>query len=310
MKPRLIVLASYPKSGNTWLRLVLNNLLQNDGLPVSINDINIGNYGNRRWLFDHYGPWPSSDLNDNEIDCLWPDVYRQFNGDGERTEFLKCHANASRNTDSEWVFPPETIRAVLHLVRHPFDVAMSLANHFGTTLEQAVETMTASASTEKKSRRGLNIRLSDRWGNWRDHCTSWLDAAQTYFVVTMRYEDLLANPRASFCRLARAAGVNFTDDALTKALEHTRFESLQKQEAEKGFREHESQGRQFFRAGRSGTWQGHLSDAMRRQLIAQCGEVMSQFGYGEDGEIRSTFVENSVHFKGDIRNGFESRKRY
>jgi len=297
MKPRLVVLASYPKSGNTWLRLVLDNLLRIDDQPVSINDIEIGHYRNRRWLFDYYAPWPSSELDEDEITCLWPEVYRQFNADGDRLEFFKCHNNASRNKDGEWIFPPETIRTVLHLVRHPFDIAMSLANHFGFTLEQAVETMTASTSTEKEQRQGLSPRLLEHWGNWRDHCTNWLDAARTYFVVRLRYEDLLANPHASFGMLARAAGVNFTDDALAQVLERTRFEFLQKQEAENGFRERLPQSRQFFRAGRPGTWQGYLNDTMRHQLIAQCGDVMNQLGYGEEGEIRSIFVENLEHFE-------------
>lgn len=297
MKPRLVILASYPKSGNTWLRLVLNNLLRINDKPITINDIEIGHYRNRRWLFDYYAPWPSSDLYDEEINCLWPEVYRQFNADGEQLEFFKCHSNASRNNNGEWIFPPETIRTVLHLVRHPFDVAMSMANHFGFTLEQAVETMTASAPIEKAQQHGPNTRLPEHWSNWRDHCTSWLNATRTYFVLRLRYEDLLENPHAGFCMLARAAGIDFTSVALTRVLESTCFEALQKQEAENGFRERLPQSGPFFRAGRSGTWRGYLNDTLRRKLIAQCGDVMNQLGYGEEGEIRSIFPKNSVHFQ-------------
>jgi len=34
-----IWLASYPKSGNTWLRLLITNLSAKDGKPVDINDL-------------------------------------------------------------------------------------------------------------------------------------------------------------------------------------------------------------------------------------------------------------------------------
>ena len=287
MKPRLVLLASYPKSGNTWLRLVLNNMLRNDDQPVSINDMYISRYSDRRWLFDYYAPWPGSDLSDEEIDNLWPDVYRQFNADGDQPELLKCHSSALTNRKGELLFPPEVTKVVLHLVRHPFDVAVSLANHFGWTVEEAVEKMTSLAIIKKEPESGLSPRLHQHWGNWLQHYTSWRYAARTHHVITMRYEDLLANPYAHFLTLTRSAVVNFDEQALVKALEGTRFESLQKQEIENGFRERLPQSKQFFRAGRSGTWQGFLSDTMRQKLIMSFEDAMNHLGYGKMGEIYS-----------------------
>ncbi len=284
MKPRLILLASYPKSGNTWLRLVLANLLSSEKKHVSINAIKLGRYGDRRQLFDCYSPWPSEDLDEEEIEKWWPDVYRQFNMDGDTPEFLKIHSGAWRNADGEWLFPPESVRLVLHLTRHPFDIAMSFANHIGGTPDQAVEFMTTPNYVAMRHKRKLHINLPDRYGSWAEHTMSWRDTALPYPIVTVRYEDLLLDPIRRFSTLVRAAGIEFTPETLAQAIERTRFERLRTEEAQIGFLERPHQNSHFFRAGCAGTWQGYLSKMSRDKLLAHCAEPMADLGYGESGE--------------------------
>jgi len=48
----IIWLASYPKSGNTWVRLFLNSLLYTENNVVDINDIKIGQFPSKEFFKD------------------------------------------------------------------------------------------------------------------------------------------------------------------------------------------------------------------------------------------------------------------
>ena len=73
---RTIWLASYPKSGNTWFRMLVANLSSIDGQPADINDLpERGGIASARVTFDHVTMIDSGLLTADEIDCLRPRVY-------------------------------------------------------------------------------------------------------------------------------------------------------------------------------------------------------------------------------------------
>ena len=63
----IVWLASYPKSGNTWLRAVLTNYLRDDGEPASINALAGGSVACDRETFSEIVGLDSSDLTPDEI---------------------------------------------------------------------------------------------------------------------------------------------------------------------------------------------------------------------------------------------------
>ena len=66
---RLVWLASYPKSGNTWTRLFLSQFLTGSVDPVDLNAIDLhGSISSSRPSFDEVVGLPSSDLTDDEVD--------------------------------------------------------------------------------------------------------------------------------------------------------------------------------------------------------------------------------------------------
>ena len=66
----IIWLASYPKSGNTWFRIFLTNLLQKHTSPANINELTGGPIASSRQLFDELTGIDSSDLTFDEIEKL------------------------------------------------------------------------------------------------------------------------------------------------------------------------------------------------------------------------------------------------
>lgn len=68
----IVWLASYPKSGNTWMRVFLTNYLRNADTPADINDLEFMGIATARELFDMYAGFESSDLTHEEIDAARP----------------------------------------------------------------------------------------------------------------------------------------------------------------------------------------------------------------------------------------------
>ncbi|MDX9697324.1 MAG: hypothetical protein RBT49_16150, partial [Bacteroidales bacterium] len=88
-KKNIVWLASYPKSGNTWFRVFLTNLLNEKTEPAHINDLTETSISSSRKIFDDYTGLSSSDLSFDEIDKLRPDVYRMQSDESAELLFKK-----------------------------------------------------------------------------------------------------------------------------------------------------------------------------------------------------------------------------
>jgi aryl sulfotransferase len=280
MSGSFILLASYPKSGNTWLRIVFEKLRH--GPATTINEMDGGYHGMmQRVLFDRFAPVNSADLLPDEIDGMFPDVYRNLAAEIPERAFIKVHDAVRRTKRGDWFFPPECVSSAIYLVRHPFDVAVSTANHFGVGLGKAVLFM-ADESVLPRARTRLPDAMPPVFGSWSENVSSWLDDPH-YRVTLARYEDLLADPGGQFERLAEAAGLANTPHDIAEVVEASRFEQLQSEERQHGFRERPKTSPQFFRAGRARSWEGLLDAGMRDQLLQDHGAVMERLGYTADG---------------------------
>jgi aryl sulfotransferase len=278
-----LLISSYPKSGNTWTRLVFEHLLRGAETDVSINELTGAFHGRgRRIMFDTYSPVSSSDLSFAEIENLLPDLFRALAGEHKGELIVKVHECSHRNTRGEWIFPPECVRAALYLVRHPFDVAVSYANHMGTNIEATLEIMASGGEPGPDQLDSLALPLPQWTGSWSDNVESWI-LRSPYRSAIARYEDLHELPEQEFRRLASAARIPATDELIGRAVAATRFELLQEQEREKGFRERPQSSSVFFRSGRPKTWEGVLDEQARARIVHDHGEVMERLGYLADG---------------------------
>jgi aryl sulfotransferase len=68
---RTIWLASYPKSGNTWMRALLGNVLAQDGAPSGIDAL-LGAHASDRTRFDFVMLLDTGLLTHDEVDDLRP----------------------------------------------------------------------------------------------------------------------------------------------------------------------------------------------------------------------------------------------
>jgi hypothetical protein len=280
----LILVAGYPKSGSTWVRFVFDTLRR--GRAVSINDMEGGFYGaRRRMLFDELAPVNAGELLSEEVDNLLPDVFRALSEVSGGPHIVKVHDKAHRTPSGAWLFPPECVRAVIYLTRHPFDVAPSYANHLGVSVPETIAILRRELIV-KRPPGHLSMHLYEQWGSWSGNITSWLDAT-AYDVILTRYEDLHRDPRRAFSTLAGVAGISTNEAAVVRACDLSAFDRLRDEERSADFFERPRSSTAFFRAGKPRSWEGVLDAECRARLIEDHGTVMTRLGYDADGHAQA-----------------------
>lgn len=276
---RIYWLASYPKSGNTWVRMFLTNYLKDSDEAADINHLRGGPIASAREVFDRWAGVEASDLPVEEIANLRPDVYRQMARHIEHPLYIKVHDACIRNSEGAQLFPADVTGGVLYIIRNPLDVAVSYAHHGGRTLQQTVDVLC--------NPRGVVLEFSDRLAaqlpqlllSWSDHVRSWVDESGMRATV-VRFEDMLSQPDSSFEAVLGALDLAFDPQRMKRALTFSAFDTLQRQEQRLGFREKQMRAdAPFFRAGRAGTWRLELDADMAARILDTQADVMRRFGY-------------------------------
>ena len=279
MHPGVVWLASYPKSGNTWFRLLLSNWRRNGDSPADINAlVNDGEDLLQRESFDGATLLCGGLLRPPERDRLRPAVNRYLAGQAETARFIKVHDAYTRNGDGDPVLGRDVARAVLYFIRDPRDVAVSFAAHTGVSTAEAVRAMldpkTELAGDLSRQWRQFPQRLL----SWSGHVNSWT-RQRDLPVHIVRYEDLLAHTEEVFARALDFLGEPRDPDRLARAVRHSCLAEAQRQELRQGFRERLSPDVPFFRQGRSGGWRTALSTDLADRIESSCSLVMLRYGY-------------------------------
>jgi aryl sulfotransferase len=279
----IIWLASYPKSGNTWFRIFLTNLLRDSDTPASINELEKTPIASAREIFDQNIGFDSSDLSADEIDRLRPELYCFMAEEAKEPLFMKIHDAYIEVADNTPLIPQEATVCAIYFVRNPLDVAVSFAHHNGTDYDTAITNMANDVFTFCGKSKRLHKQLRQKLLTWSDHVLSWADAAP-FPVCLLRYEDMKVKPLETFRRAVQFAGLHHSDTQIEKALAFSKFEVVQQQEESEGFQEKSAVSNCFFRKGESGSWREELSQNQVARIIRDHGEVMRRFGYLNEHE--------------------------
>ena len=274
-------IASYPKSGNTWMRIFLTNYWRNARHPADINQLDRTPISSARPLFDEYAGIEASDLTYDEVQLARPQVYRLHGRHG--LHYMKAHDAYITLPDGNPLFPVDVTRGALYMIRNPLDVAVSYAAHDGVSLDRIIERMATPDAILANHPRDLPDQLPQQILSWSGHVESWLQAPVPVLVV--RYEDLSRDPATYFGQVVRFVGEPFDPLRLRRAIAFSSFSEVRKQEDASGFRERTAPSQRFFRQGKSGNWRDHLTPEQAQQIISDHRAMMQRFGYlTPDGE--------------------------
>lgn len=288
-------LASYPKSGNTWMRLFISNVRNDDDEPTDINDLRTGSIASARGWIESAVEFDIGALSHDELDRLRPSVYRWSAQQAETLEYHKVHDAYTYLPDGEALIPADATRGALYLIRNPLDVAVSFAHHLNCSIDKAIESMSTRDYAFCSGQKGIGNQLRQWLLSWSDHVMSWL-AADDILLRVVRYEDMVAYPLETFSSVAQFLELGVNQPEIETALNSCSIETLQAQEAENGFREKMCLSKSFFRRGKVGDWRNTLSEAQISRIISDHGNVMRRFGYLDDAERPMEFPATSQVF--------------
>jgi hypothetical protein len=264
---KIVWIASYPRSGNTWVRFMLANLL--------------------------YGPVPSSAA----LNELIPDIHRGIAG-------IHLHGNRKTLVKTHWQFDPwlplrEDTLGVIYLVRNPVDVLASNLNYYLVRNGKLAALPTEAARREEMGRWIENyIAVGGRqawrdlgFGGWSENVLSWAEGPVPYPRLVLRYEDLKAAPERETQRMASFLGAAADPVQIAETVRRSSFEALRALEAREiesrqlgifyspGVDPSGADSHRFVRRGEVGGQEAILTPAQRRAALERFGAVMARFGY-------------------------------
>ena len=263
-------LASYPKSGNTWVRMFLS--AYHRGGELDINRVTHSCGDMLEYWYQVVAPRAVADMDLADYLLLRPAALLHLTtvqlGD---PLVVKTH-NANVMVDRCQLQPPQLTVNAIYVVRDPRDVVISWAEHLDYGIDETIGKM-ADTQFLIRQDRSLPHILS----TWSQHVTSWTVEA-SWPTLVVKYEDMVDAPEKTFRSVLRALGFAVDEDRLRAAIAATGFEKLRKREEEEGFAERRHQER-FFGRGTHGHWRTMLTEAQVAQIERDHGAVMRRLGY-------------------------------
>lgn len=274
MTQSIVWLASYPKSGNTWMRIFLANYLLNTSQPVPINQVHRIAMGDA--IPKTYKMVGGEHLDVTDMSKTLPlrdKVLQGIVNNGAAVNLVKTH-NIRRNSGPVELIPPKYTRSAIYIVRNPLDMVISYANHYSQEVDWAANVIAHPDNANAPA----HDTVGEFLGNWSDHVTSWT-LNPPFPVAVLRYEDMLTAPEKAFAAALKNIGVPVDKVRLKRAIEFSSFDVVSGQESEAGFIEKPAKAEKFFRSGKRDQWKTLLSEEIVAKIKTDHNDVMKRFGY-------------------------------
>lgn len=271
-------LASYPKSGNTWVRCFLRAYQFDAYEPIDINQIGrISETDSRRTLYAAL-VGDDAELTDQNINAHRFEVQSRLADRIGFHQVAKTH-NARVMVDGVKMINEEFTRCAIYLVRNPLDLVDSLADHSNLSIDNAIKAMNDRGFVFGGSDPEQPF-VSQYLDSWSNHVKSWTET-KSFPILVLRYEDLLEDPKNQFTKLIQFLSWTLDHDRIERAIKFSDFRLLKNQEHETGFKEvsQVSKSGRFFRKGQAGNWSYGLTEEQINRILQDHSAVMSIWGY-------------------------------
>ena len=230
----IIWLASYPKSGNTWVRSLLSAYYYSKNGNFNFELLkNIDVYPQQKY-FDVKIDKPG------EINSYW-DISQEKIISKKKIKILKTHNSLLELNGKNFTKPQYTL-GIIYIVRDPRNVITSLKNHYDLDYEQSLDFML----NEKKYI--YDIREKNDYADfhflssWSNHYKSWINN-NLFKKMVIKYEDLENDTFKTLKNLIIYINSLFEvnekidEIKINNCIKTTNFEILKHKEKKEGFPE-------------------------------------------------------------------------
>ncbi len=230
----IIWLASYPKSGNTWVRSLLSAYYFSENGNFDFELLkNINVYPQQKY-FDVKINKPG------EINSYW-DISQKKIINRKKIIFLKTH-NSLLALGGKNFTKPEYTLGIIYVVRDPRNVITSLKNHYDLNYEHSLDFMLNEKKFIYDIREKNDYSDFQFLSSWSNHYKSWINN-DLFKRIVIKYEDLEKNTYQTLKNLINfinplcKINEEIDEKKINNCISSTSFEILKNKEKKEGFLE-------------------------------------------------------------------------
>ncbi len=282
----IIWLASYPKSGNTWVRAIISSLIYSDDGIFKLNLLKkIDQFPEKKYFKEYVKDFSNFDL----IKQNWILAQDKVNLDNN-IKIFKTHQGKYTVSNDDFT-NNENTKATIYIVRDPRNVVTSISNHFTKSIDESLKFMMSNSIIGDKksfneSVKDKSSRMLTLLGKWNDHYRSWTRKKDNFLLI--KYEDLLLNPKLEIEKISiflkNYLKFDLNKEKIDNIVKTTSFENLKKLEDEETFSEgvlnkEKNSKVNFFYMGPKNKWEEILSKQILKSIESTFYKEMQEIGY-------------------------------
>ena len=276
----IIWIASYPKSGNTWVRSIISSYFFSETGNFDFSLLkNISLYPSPKYFKNKIN-------NPGEVSYFWEESQKNII-QKQKEIFLKTH-NALVAINNKNFTSEKTTLGAIYIVRDPRNILSSLKNHYDfKDYNETLEFMKNKKKYIWDIRRKNDFSGFQFLGSWPDHYKSWTQN-KNIKTLLVKYEDLekdcylTSHKLIEFILLLKGQKNMVDENKLFKSIETTKFDVLRKKELASGFDESiiiNDKKKSFFFQGPENKWQKNLPKEILFKAEREFKDDLNYFNY-------------------------------
>ncbi len=276
----IIWIASYPKSGNTWVRSIISSYFFSKTGKFDFSLLkNISLYPSPKYFKNKI-------YNPGEVSYFWEESQKKIIQQ-QKEIFLKTH-NALVAINNKNFTSEKTTLGAIYIVRDPRNILSSLKNHYDfKDYNETLEFMKNKKKYIWDIRRKNDFSGFQFLGSWPDHYKSWTQN-KNIKTLLVKYEDLekdcylTSHKLIKFILLLKGQKKMIDENKLFRSIETTKFDILRKKEIASGFDESiiiNDKKKSFFFQGPENKWQKNLPKEILLKAEREFKDDLNYFNY-------------------------------